>query len=47
MRAQSASIAEAMAALGLEDLPGTLVFLEELRIKGALQGFVEDDWDLD
>jgi hypothetical protein len=39
-RAQTESLAEATAALGLTDLPATLSLLRELRDRGALAGFL-------
>ncbi|HLO67645.1 MAG TPA: hypothetical protein VK188_11535 [Holophaga sp.] len=41
VRAQTTPMAEAAAALGLDDGPGALRFLEELRVWGALAGFTD------
>lgn len=41
VRAQEAPIVESMAALGLDDRPGVLRFLEDLRAWGALAGFTD------
>jgi len=39
VRGQEAPIDEVMEALGLEDLPATLAFLEDLQALGAILGF--------
>jgi hypothetical protein len=43
VRAQAAPIEEVMGTLGLEDLPTTLAFLEELQALGAIQGFLIEE----